>query len=1179
MSFKILALANSYQVMKYLCTMLKKNNHLNSSSKSSPKAFSMIEVAVVLIIVGIFIAGTFAAISLVKKSRILAAQTKTRAAPVGTIPNLVVWLESSLEESFSTVEAENGAQLSAWKDIKSSSTAPTNNGASGASKPIYSNSINSIHAVKFSGDADSYFEIDGSALNNSDYTIIFLEKRQSSAANYFLTDDGTSSADNKKLQLGYSSSGAVIHSQGSGNSYSASVGSYDSSEKPRIFTFIQDSSSGKKTYVNGFLAKEDSDTTKLSGINKLRLGENYNGEIGEFIIFDRALKAEERASIEKYLSEKWTVKRVSPNQDCTNGSVTDAGCVPNCVISIEGSSTTALASGSSSKFVCNQTGYVSGLTTETYTCNGGSISPSLSASQCADDLGCASGYNKHSGACKLKCTITGQVGVTDNIQVDSGSTTASCASGFEGSFQYTCDNGTFEVVNNACAENPLSCTGGEAADKTSFPGYTVHYFLATGTSNLQCTGSGLAEILVVGGGGGGRSESGGGGAGGLVYKTGHSLGAQTYSVTVGAGGSNGASGSNSVFDSITAYGGGGGGPKSNAGLSGGSGGGGGRDGNGAGGTSTKGIADGGTAYGNNGGAGSGAGAWQAAGGGGGAGGAGTVGAGGSSSTEVSGNGGAGRNYSSIFGSTYGDGGWFAGGGGGSNSGSGPNILNGGLGGQGGGGNGYAGSRLGANGMTNTGGGAGGGNTSTTGGSGIVIVKYLGSGNADRCAVSVVGSSTTVVANGFSGAIACNQTGYTGSLSRTCTNGELSPALTANSCISTNGCASGYNSNNNVCELQCSVTAYSNVLSVSSVNSGSSSQACRSGYAGTFTYVCNKGSLTSVSNNCVPKAKCTITGQVGIIDGYQVDSDTSSASCNHEDYNPSGTLTYTCNNGAFSPGANTCALASASTLSCSGGAQSTFSGSTLHAFTSSSSLTCTGSGNAKVLVVGGGGGSGGNEFGGGGAGGVIYRANYPLTAGSYNVTIGNGGNNANGGNSIFGDITAHGGGRGGAKYAAGNAGGSGGGIGRDRNNAAVSGGVATIGITSGGIGYGNAGGTSGGLGSWQGASGGGGAGGAGQNSVGGSQSLEVGGSGGVGINFSATFGTAYGASGWFGGGGGGATFGNGASVLSNGLGGQGGGGVGFISGSRSATSGAANSGGGAGGGSSVTGGSGIVIIRY
>jgi hypothetical protein len=83
----------------------------------------------------------------------------------------------------------------------------------------------------------------------------------------------------------------------------------------------------------------------------------------------------------------------------------------------------------------------------------------------------------------------------------------------------------------------------------------------------------------------------------------------------------------------------------------------------------------------------------------------------------------------------------------------------------------------------------------------------------------------------------------------------------------------------------------------------------------------------------------------------------------------------------------------------------------------------------VLVVAGGGGGGLDVGGGGGAGGLIYKENYAVTPGaSVTVTIGAGGAQSNnGGNSVFGALTAIGGGYGG-NYAGGNgnSGGSGGG---------------------------------------------------------------------------------------------------------------------------------------------------------
>ncbi|MFA5780361.1 MAG: glycine-rich domain-containing protein [Elusimicrobiota bacterium] len=130
----------------------------------------------------------------------------------------------------------------------------------------------------------------------------------------------------------------------------------------------------------------------------------------------------------------------------------------------------------------------------------------------------------------------------------------------------------------------VSATGGTI---TEVGGYRIHTFTSDGTFTINVATN--VEVLVVAGGGGaggssnGQGGGGGGGAGGYQYNASFAVIAQAYTVTVGGGGAGGAadsrgtSGSNSIFSSLTATGGGGGGDGANAGttvgLNGGSGGG------------------------------------------------------------------------------------------------------------------------------------------------------------------------------------------------------------------------------------------------------------------------------------------------------------------------------------------------------------------------------------------------------------------------------------------------------------------------------------------------------------------------------------------------------------------------------------------------------------------------------
>ena len=226
---------------------------------------------------------------------------------------------------------------------------------------------------------------------------------------------------------------------------------------------------------------------------------------------------------------------------------------------------------------------------------------------------------------------------------------------------------------------------------------------------------------------------------------------------------------------------------------------------------------------------------------------------------------------------------------------------------------------------------------------------------------------------------------------------------------------------------------------------------------------------------------------------------------------------------------------------------------------------------EYLVVAGGGGGGSNAGGGGGAGGLLTGIVTVAAGTSYSVTVGGGGagvtvnNVGNAGvSSVFGSISATGGGRGGGYGGVATSGGSGGGGG---------GGNSEVFVAQGITGQGNTG--SAGQPSTSPYVGGGG-GGAGTiaTAFAGTAPAVTGGGGGAGIASSIS-GTVV----VYSGGGGGSI---GSAGSSGGTGGVGGGGGGATSGGGTATSGGGNTGGGGGGastGTSGSGGSGIVVVRY
>ncbi len=254
------------------------------------------------------------------------------------------------------------------------------------------------------------------------------------------------------------------------------------------------------------------------------------------------------------------------------------------------------------------------------------------------------------------------------------------------------------------------------------------------------SGPTTVEYLVVAGGGGGAADDGGGGgAGGLLTATGFAVSPDSLiTVTVGGGGTgaqapgstDGATkGSDSVFGSVTATGGGAGvlespDTKKNGGSGGGAGYSGGIPGTGIAGPPRQGYNGGSPSY-------------TEAGGGGGAGAAGQNG----NDPSYTGAGGVGVQSSIDGTATY-----YAGGGGGGGRSSG-----GGAGGLGGGGKGQRSGQTGTAGTANTGGGGGGAGdvgspkNGFNGGSGIVIIRYP---DTYALATSTTGSPTITTTGGY-----------------------------------------------------------------------------------------------------------------------------------------------------------------------------------------------------------------------------------------------------------------------------------------------------------------------------------------------------------------------------------------------------------------------------------------------
>ncbi|MBM5782065.1 MAG: type II secretion system protein [Pelagibacterales bacterium] len=136
--------------------------------------FSLIELSIVILVVGILIAGVTSGSRLVSEFQLQTARTLTNSSSVSGIKDLMLWYETSLESSFDSSERTNQSAVSTWYDINPQSSYKNNaTKTTTASKPLFIEGgfPNNITAVRFDGTNDRVF-FDGTFLVNTSYTIL-----------------------------------------------------------------------------------------------------------------------------------------------------------------------------------------------------------------------------------------------------------------------------------------------------------------------------------------------------------------------------------------------------------------------------------------------------------------------------------------------------------------------------------------------------------------------------------------------------------------------------------------------------------------------------------------------------------------------------------------------------------------------------------------------------------------------------------------------------------------------------------------------------------------------------------------------------------------------------------------------------------------------------------------------
>ena len=293
--------------------------------KKKRQAFSLIEISVVILIVGILISGISRGVDLYNDYKLSIARKLTQESPVSRVPDLALWLESVSEKSLlnkdDSLKIKNTDLIKKWVDVN-----PRNQFGqfleqnNVANMPTYvADGINNLPSVKFDstnlamrmvGSFSDIFSVESTifivfravSVCVSDMTlsqifsfgtlnpVMVIESPYNSAQNttYLYKNAQTDEIINNSIKLNTTQIYRRVYNPNINQSYVDINGN-------KVSTTAQ---------TSGYYSNP---VSMVLG-NHASATRTFGGFFGEFIIYNRALSDNEIKRVENYLKTKWGVK-------------------------------------------------------------------------------------------------------------------------------------------------------------------------------------------------------------------------------------------------------------------------------------------------------------------------------------------------------------------------------------------------------------------------------------------------------------------------------------------------------------------------------------------------------------------------------------------------------------------------------------------------------------------------------------------------------------------------------------------------------------------------------------------------------------------------------------------------------------------------------------------------------
>lgn len=282
---------------------------------SRKQAFTLTELAVVLSVILILITGVISAGSITQVARVIGARTITAKSVVPQINGLLAWYETSSDNSLLASQKSDDAQITTWYDISPSSIVNQRNylNKGATSNTLYrEDGINSIPSLEFDGTSAAKMTLSSFYQGTYPQNTIFIVFRPMSDSMPQTLLDSYSTGSTTSVSIAINSI-----SLNAGSSATTSTGSnapsiyyngnyimavYFNGSSSQVFVNNSESPAGAATISAG--------TNKITGLtigtDKSGNG-GFKGLISEIVVYNRALKLQERRDVFRYLSDKYRI--------------------------------------------------------------------------------------------------------------------------------------------------------------------------------------------------------------------------------------------------------------------------------------------------------------------------------------------------------------------------------------------------------------------------------------------------------------------------------------------------------------------------------------------------------------------------------------------------------------------------------------------------------------------------------------------------------------------------------------------------------------------------------------------------------------------------------------------------------------------------------------------------------